>query len=758
YGTITNSGTIINAFCAFSGGGFPEGIIANLGTITNNNGGVISNAASIIDGNDLNGNYGNGIINNDGVINNDIPNGSIYNNQGTINNNSGGVIYNHFHISFGGTVLNSGIIDNLGNVTQVVMRNQITVDIDGTLTNSGTISNYGALSIDSHGTISNSGTINNYYVITNSAILTNNGNLNEFCGGSLSNNPPTGTAPTMKCSFTTTSVSSSQNPSAVGKSVLFTVSVSPSTASGTVQFYQPATSISATLQGTPLGSGTLSDGKASLSITSLGVGQNPLVAYYSGDTTDGPSISSIITQTVIAHSPETINGSYNVNENTPSQLALGHRQDIDNVSNCTYSIVTNPLHGALSAFNPTTGSVTYTPNKDYTGIDSFSYVASFESLQGSVGTFNLTIQPYRSTPDPTSLSITPNPARTYQGSQIAFTATLTDTSNSPLVPTGAISWSDNGTGGAFGQPICTTQNNNALVCNVQYATLSKAGTVTITANFGGDSLHASSFGSSTLTVSTPPQSTQSIPNSTPTSPPASQQNSLPTSNPTPQTAVTQPVSPSISTNVNQSSAVITANQTSIQKTPPATPNFMASAQSSDKIHLSWDASSGATSYHILRSNSALGPYFPVATSVTTNSFNDTGLLASTTYFYNLYAVSNGNSTLIGTVSATTQASTTQAPSYSTTPETYNIPSWVKNNAKWWSQGTVSDSDFTQGIQYLIQQKIIVIPQTTAVSSLSTNQIPPWVKGVAGWWADGKISDSEFVRGIQFLIQAGVIKV
>lgn len=73
------------------------------------------------------------------------------------------------------------------------------------------------------------------------------------------------------------------------------------------------------------------------------------------------------------------------------------------------------------------------------------------------------------------------------------------------------------------------------------------------------------------------------------------------------------------------------------------------------------------------------------------------------------------------------------------------------------RGIVSDNDFVQGIQYLIQEKIIVIPQTAQSSSQLTNQIPVWVKGVAGWWANGKISDDEFVKGIQFLIQVGIIK-
>ena len=37
-----------------------------------------------------------------------------------------------------------------------------------------------------------------------------------------------------------------------------------------------------------------------------------------------------------------------------------------------------------------------------------------------------------------------------------------------------------------------------------------------------------------------------------------------------------------------------------------------------------------------------------------------------------------------------------------------VPSWVKNNAGWWAEGTINDSDFINGIQYLVSQGLIKI--------------------------------------------------
>ena len=86
-----------------------------------------------------------------------------------------------------------------------------------------------------------------------------------------------------------------------------------------------------------------------------------------------------------------------------------------------------------------------------------------------------------------------------------------------------------------------------------------------------------------------------------------------------------------------------------------------------------------------------------------------------------------------------------------------IPTWIKNNAKWWTQGEIGDSDFVKGIQYLVQQGIIKIPNTETATSTQT-QIPKWVKNNAGWWADGSIGDEDFVKGIQFLIQVNIIHI
>ena len=46
----------------------------------------------------------------------------------------------------------------------------------------------------------------------------------------------------------------------------------------------------------------------------------------------------------------------------------------------------------------------------------------------------------------------------------------------------------------------------------------------------------------------------------------------------------------------------------------------------------------------------------------------------------------------------------------------NIPEWIKNNAKWWSEGTISETDYIASLQYLITNGIIQIPITEVTSA------------------------------------------
>ena len=93
-----------------------------------------------------------------------------------------------------------------------------------------------------------------------------------------------------------------------------------------------------------------------------------------------------------------------------------------------------------------------------------------------------------------------------------------------------------------------------------------------------------------------------------------------------------------------------------------------------------------------------------------------------------------------------------------TLKSQHVPIWIKNNAAWWSQELIDDSDFVAGIEYLIQQEIITLTETGTLETNSSDEIPSWIKTNAGWWSEDLITEKEFIDGMQWLISNGIIKV
>ncbi|MFQ6025833.1 MAG: matrixin family metalloprotease, partial [Nitrosopumilaceae archaeon] len=87
----------------------------------------------------------------------------------------------------------------------------------------------------------------------------------------------------------------------------------------------------------------------------------------------------------------------------------------------------------------------------------------------------------------------------------------------------------------------------------------------------------------------------------------------------------------------------------------------------------------------------------------------------------------------------------------------SVPSWVKSNAKWWSEDKIPQMDFIRGIQYLVGHNIIKVTYTP-IGEKKTSAVPDWVKSTAGWWADNIISDKEFLSSIEFLISNRIIQI
>ncbi len=99
----------------------------------------------------------------------------------------------------------------------------------------------------------------------------------------------------MPLTTATTLTDNGPNPSASGRAVSFTVTVSPAVTNGESVSLEDASNGNAVV-----GTGTLSGGTATISVSSLSVGAHNIFALYGGDADDAGSQSSQVTQTVDA--------------------------------------------------------------------------------------------------------------------------------------------------------------------------------------------------------------------------------------------------------------------------------------------------------------------------------------------------------------------------------------------------------------------------------------------------------------------------
>ena len=97
-------------------------------------------------------------------------------------------------------------------------------------------------------------------------------------------------------------------------------------------------------------------------------------------------------------------------------------------------------------------------------------------------------------------------------------------------------------------------------------------------------------------------------------------------------------------------------------------------------------------------------------------------------------------------------------------EDTQIPTWIKNVAGWWANGEISENEFLSGIEYLINNNIIsleYIPcslKAENLESLSVDLVPTWIKNNAEWWSEDLIGDTDFINGIEYLIKIQVITI
>jgi hypothetical protein len=89
------------------------------------------------------------------------------------------------------------------------------------------------------------------------------------------------------------------------------------------------------------------------------------------------------------------------------------------VDSLTYSIVSGPLHGVLTGTAP---DVTYTPDVDYNGPDSFTFQANDDGpVDSNTATVSISVTPVNDAPVANDQSVTTN-----EDTSVSITLTASD--------------------------------------------------------------------------------------------------------------------------------------------------------------------------------------------------------------------------------------------------------------------------------------------------------------------------------------------
>jgi VCBS repeat-containing protein len=123
-------------------------------------------------------------------------------------------------------------------------------------------------------------------------------------------------------------------------------------------------------------------------------------SYQAGDGTASSDVASVtINLTPVNDAPASAADAYEIAEDNVLMVSangvLGNDADIDSAS-LTVALGANPTNGTVTL--AADGSFVYTPNADFAGADSFTYIASDGELPGSETTVTITVTPVNDKP------------------------------------------------------------------------------------------------------------------------------------------------------------------------------------------------------------------------------------------------------------------------------------------------------------------------------------------------------------------------
>ena len=85
-----------------------------------------------------------------------------------------------------------------------------------------------------------------------------------------------------------------------------------------------------------------------------------------------------------------------------------------------------------------------------------------------------------------------------------------------------------------------------------------------------------------------------------------------------------------------------------------------------------------------------------------------------------------------------------------------IPELIKPILANWLSGNISDGFLLDGFQKYVDSSLVYVPFEINESNVYDVEIPEWVKYIGNWWLQGIISDDEFSNAMNNLLERKII--
>ena len=86
-----------------------------------------------------------------------------------------------------------------------------------------------------------------------------------------------------------------------------------------------------------------------------------------------------------------------------------------------------------------------------------------------------------------------------------------------------------------------------------------------------------------------------------------------------------------------------------------------------------------------------------------------------------------------------------------------IPDWFKQTTEFWVSDNMSNDEYFKTVEFLLEEKLIHIPQTKSPNDSVTSGIPVWIKDNAGKWTNDEISNDGFSIGLQWMLDHKLVR-